>query len=481
MFQVSSLGVRWSPNVGAVSPSVNAVGTTPGGTNWRQAGRFRKISESISHKTRGHARDANQQERPQFATYIACTSEFRAPATLFVEDSVDALVDALCTRILQKIRSRIPVSTHTPAPSAAIDVQTFEGTAILVTVTHLPLSIPWITTPHPLLPLSLKLPSHEPFTAFHVSELIHLSRTMFLSFSVHFLCLWLSVSPCVVVCCCVLVCVGVCVECVVCCVWGVVRGVCVGVCGVVCGAAWHAEKTSVCRFKTSPCVPAPRALVAVHTETFWLYTRRFCGRTHRGEGGEEGEEREGHRQFCLPWDAHAELSCASERFTKRNLCIFRIFKFENRSRTTRFRVLQSFALPDEAVELHFLSWGTLRRESAVRFESNERQKTTHRPTHHHHSSPPPPSTHTHHTHSHKHQHKDTQTHTHTHMYMQMFLYMYLKMKTYLCLRQLHEAKNMKPPWKVTSMYIFHSAGQHSCKRWNWRSRWRHTLRNYWNY
>ena len=37
------------------------------------------------------------------------------------------------------------------------------------------------------------------------------------------------------------------------------------VCGVVCGAAWHAkEKTSVCRFKTSPCVPAPRAHVLPH-------------------------------------------------------------------------------------------------------------------------------------------------------------------------------------------------------------------------
>ena len=42
------------------------------------------------------------------------------------------------------------------------------------------------------------------------------------------------------------------------------------------------QKTSVCRFKTSSCVPAPRAhvvthvrVVAVHTGTFWVYTRRF--------------------------------------------------------------------------------------------------------------------------------------------------------------------------------------------------------------
>ena len=60
---------------------------------------------------------------------------------------------------------------------------------------------------------------------------------------------------------------------------------------------WHAEKTSVCRFKTSLCVPAPRAhvskhagVVSVHTGTFCFYTRRFFGRTH-GEGGGEGERK----------------------------------------------------------------------------------------------------------------------------------------------------------------------------------------------
>ena len=68
---------------------------------------------------------------------------------------------------------------------------------------------------------------------------------------------------------CVCVC-GVCV-CVVC-----VCGVCVFVvCGGVWCVVWYAEKTSVCKFKTSPCVPAPRAhvlphagVVSVHTGTF---------------------------------------------------------------------------------------------------------------------------------------------------------------------------------------------------------------------
>ena len=42
------------------------------------------------------------------------------------------------------------------------------------------------------------------------------------------------------------------------------------------------QKNSVCRFKTSPCVPTPRPhvvthvrVVPVHTGTFWIYTRRF--------------------------------------------------------------------------------------------------------------------------------------------------------------------------------------------------------------
>ena len=76
------------------------------------------------------------------------------------------------------------------------------------------------------------------------------SSSLFLSCPVLSVSLSLSVSLCLrVVLCCVLC---------LCCV-----------CGVVCGAAWHAEKTSVCRFKTSPCVPAPRAhVVPVHTGTF---------------------------------------------------------------------------------------------------------------------------------------------------------------------------------------------------------------------
>ena len=47
------------------------------------------------------------------------------------------------------------------------------------------------------------------------------------------------------------------------------------------------KNVSVCRFQTSPCVPAPRPhvvthvrVVPVHTGTFWTYTRRRFERTH---------------------------------------------------------------------------------------------------------------------------------------------------------------------------------------------------------
>ena len=135
--------------------------------------------------------------------------------------------------------------------------------------------------------------------------------------------LCLRVVLCVVVLCCV-----------VCCV------VCCDVCGVVCGAAWHAEKTSVCRFKTSPCVPVPRAhvvthlrVVPVHTWTPRIYTRRFLGRTHGGEGGKEGEGKRVTVSSANHETVHVELSRALERFTERNPWISPIFS----GRTSRTR------------------------------------------------------------------------------------------------------------------------------------------------
>ena len=70
------------------------------------------------------------------------------------------------------------MSTHTPAISAAIAALTFRGTAILLIVTHSSLSPLLITMPHPLLPLSLKLPFQKPRIAFHIVESPRLSMTI---------------------------------------------------------------------------------------------------------------------------------------------------------------------------------------------------------------------------------------------------------------------------------------------------------------
>ena len=52
-------------------------------------------------------------------------------------------------------------------------------------------------------------------------------------------------------------------------------------CVCVCGVVWHAENP-VCTFKTSPCVPAPRAHVLKHVCAWCRYTRGRFECTHGG-------------------------------------------------------------------------------------------------------------------------------------------------------------------------------------------------------
>ena len=146
------------------------------------------------------------------------------------------------------------------------------------------------------------------------------------------------------VCVCVLVLVCVCVS--VCVVW----------CGV-CRVVWHAENprvpiqnASVCTFKTSPCMPA---------------TRRTCFSTCAR--GTHGDVLNVHTESVLSLHTAVIASSAYQnlptlnchvlqRFTESNHWMLPMFKFENRSRTTFSRFLQSFSLPDKAVKLQLL-WG----------------------------------------------------------------------------------------------------------------------------
>ena len=119
---------------------------------------------------------------------------------------------------------------------------------------------------------------------------------------------------------CVLCCVGagIGVQCVVRCVRGVYVWcvACVLGCvlclwkavGGVCGAAWHAEKPSVCRFKTSPCAGSKRIHVYQQNARMLNTCARFAG-THggvsnqhmegRGEGGGGWVRRGGGRGSLL--------------------------------------------------------------------------------------------------------------------------------------------------------------------------------------
>ena len=84
---------------------------------------------------------------------------------------------------------------------------------------------------------------------------------------------------------------------------------CVVWCGVCC-VVWHAEnpvcrlKTlSVCRFKTSPCMPQHAHMLF----SMWAWCRYTQGRFESTHGKRFESTHGGHRQFCLPRKAHAEL------------------------------------------------------------------------------------------------------------------------------------------------------------------------------
>ena len=139
-------------------------------------------------------------------------------------------------------------------------------------------------------------------------------------------------------------------------------------CGVVLWCRVSTQHVSVCTFKTSPCVPAPRAHMLKHVcawcwykkGTFWTCTRWrvFIGKTcvfyhvhdhlNRMLGSSLIDN------FLFSMNGPYGLSRASE-VHQRNPWEFTHLMFENRSNTARSRFLQSSALPDKAVQFQ-LSW-----------------------------------------------------------------------------------------------------------------------------
>ena len=100
-------------------------------------------------------------------TVTKTPSYWYAMMTQASKEVVDALINFLNTQpLVQHDIEDFRVNTHT-IDSAAMAVPTLRCTATSLIMTHVSLSAHLITTPHPLLPLFLKLPSHKPFTAFH--------------------------------------------------------------------------------------------------------------------------------------------------------------------------------------------------------------------------------------------------------------------------------------------------------------------------
>ena len=97
------------------------------------------------------------------------------------------------------------------------------------------------------------------------------------------------------------------------------------------------------------------------------------------------------------------------------------FQFEKRSRATRCRFLQPFAVPDKAVQFQ-RSGGKLRRESVVTVPVCLLPPLP---------PPPQPATATATTRNNK--EKDTHTHTHMYLYMYMYMYMHMYMYMYMCM------------------------------------------------
>ena len=238
--------------------------------------------------------------------------------------------------------------------------------------------------------------------------------------------------------------------------------------------------------------PSVCLMVPVHTVTFWIYTRRLLGRTHWEEGWKEGEVRRVTVSSANHETAHVELSRASERFTERNpwflpisglrtgreqhvpessnhsLCLIKLFSFSN---------LDGNSGGNQHTQHTVTNTKTLHNTHNTHIHTNP----------HTHHSPPLPSPLPHaHAHANAHVHACVYVHARVYVYVYVnafvivyvnvyvyvhvyvFVYVYVYVYVFVLDTAARSKKNMTPLWKVTSIYIFHSEGQHSCKRWNWR-------------
>ena len=169
------------------------------------------------------------------------------------------------------------------------------------------------------------------------------------------------------------------------------------------------QHVPVCTFKTSPCVPAPRAhtfytcargarihgdVLNVHTET-WTHGRRktgvvvsvvfFIGKTSECLTFVEHINRmlvsSLIANFLLTMNGPRKVITCFSCSPKEIPGSFSFFKFENRSRTTCSRFLLSFALPDKAVQLqtHSTAQHSTAQHSTAQHSTAQHSTAQHRP------------------------------------------------------------------------------------------------------
>ena len=269
-------------------------------------------------------------------------------------------------------------------------------------------------------------------------HLLPLSSSRFFSFivssSLFFSCLVLSlflrlrvVLCCVVLCCVVLCCVVLCCV-VLCCV--VVVLCCVvlcGVCVVWCVARLGTQKQPPCVDSKRPRVYRHHAHICYHMCAWCLYTRGRFESTHGGfldghtgeRRREEGEGREGHRQFCSLAFAH-KLSRASERVTERNPWFLPIQGL----RTGREQHVPESS--NHSLYLMKLLRDTAEGTSTRNSHTHQHILTnppTHRPTHHH--SPLLPTLPLPHAHAHANARVHARVYVHARVFVYVSVYAYV--------------------------------------------------------
>ena len=190
------------------------------------------------------------------------------------------------------------------------------------------------------------------------------------------------------------------------------------------------QNVPVCTGTTRTCVTTCARGAGTHGDVLNLHTEVFL------DGHTEGR---GSSSVLLTKICHVWSSRASEVHHKKPIGSYPFSVWEQVERATRCRFLQTFAVPDEAVEGH--CGGNQHAQHTPTHTHTHQHILTHRPTHHHLPSLPTLPL------PHPHAHANAHVHVHVHVpvpvpvpvYVYVYVYMYVYVYVYVvwmckCLR-----------------------------------------------